>query len=337
MKTKQIIFTEAYKAELLDVDVLSPSDNDVTVELDFSAISAGTEKANFIGQRNSVFSSENESASFPRTVGYSSAGTVTAVGDKVAEFKIGDKVVVFGGGHKKLVTISKENVVKIPDGVSSAEASLAYIASFSVAAIRKTRLELGESALVMGLGNLGLLAVMQLRAAGAYPIIAADPLAKRRDLSLKLGADYVFDPLEKDFSKKVRAICGGVNVCIEVTGVADGLIAALDCMKKLGRIALLGCTRNSNFNIDYYSKVHGPGISLIGAHTLARPERESAAGLWTQVDDIKSFLGLILGRRLNVKDMISDFYSPKDAQSVYDRIVRDKEFPVGALFDWSGI
>ena len=141
MKTKQIIFTEAYKAELLDVDVLSPSDNDVTVELDFSAISAGTEKANFIGQRNSVFSSENESASFPRTVGYSSAGTVTAVGDKVAEFKIGDKVVVFGGGHKKLVTISKENVVKIPDGVSSAEASLAYIASFSVAAIRKTRLD----------------------------------------------------------------------------------------------------------------------------------------------------------------------------------------------------
>ena len=40
-------------------------------------------------------------------------------------------------------------------------------------------------------------------------------------------------------------------------------------------------TRHSDFNIDYYRKVHGPGITLIGAHTNARPKSESHPGWWT--------------------------------------------------------
>ena len=50
-------------------------------------------------------------------------------------------------------------------------------------------------------------------------------------------------------------------MCIEVTGLGVGLIQALDCMKEMGRIALLGCTRSSKFEIDYYGKVHGRGIT----------------------------------------------------------------------------
>ena len=137
------------------------------------------------------------------------------------------------------------------------------------------------------------------------------------------------------FADKVKELTGGVNACVEATGLGIGLIQALDCMKKMGRIALLGCTRNSNFSIDYYSKVHGKGVSLIGAHTLARPKFESSPGLWTDVDDLKATAALIKGGRLNFKDMICEYVSPADCQAVYYRLVNDKNFPIGVLFDWS--
>ena len=339
MKTKQIVFTEAYKAELLDVEYSAPKADEVTVELDYSAISAGTEKANYIGDRNGTSDSEeNYVPEFPRTVGYSVAGRIVAVGEDISDLSLGDRVIVVWAKHKKHITVKRSGVIRIPDGVTSAEASMAYISIFPLAAIRKTHIELGESALVMGLGILGIFAVQQLRAAGAYPIIAADPIPERRELALKLGADYALDPTQDGFSAEVNRITGkGANVCIEVTGLGIGLIQALDCMAEMGRVALLGCTRSSKFEIDYYGKVHGRGISLIGAHTMARPKVESSSGLWTIADDVRTVFDLIRGGRMNFSDMIAETHSPADAQDVYQRLVYDKKFPVGVLFDWSKV
>ncbi|MBQ8882007.1 MAG: zinc-binding alcohol dehydrogenase [Clostridia bacterium] len=338
MKTKQIIFTKPYVAEFLDADYLPPKEREVSVSLEYSAISSGTEKANLIGLRNGTDISENQEAVFPRTVGYSAAGIVTEIGSGVTSVNVGDRVIVFWGKHKKNITISENNVIKIPDGVTNKEASMALISTFPLGAIRKARLEIGESAMVMGLGILGIFAVQELKAAGAYPVIAVDPIKERRDFALKMGADYALDPTDNDFSKNVIALSdGGVNVCIEVTGLGIGLIQALDCMKRFGRVALLGCTRSSKFEIDYYGKVHGPGISLIGAHTMARPQSESSPGFWTDKDDLRAVMNLIKGNRLNFKDMICEIHSPTEAGRVYDRLANDKNFPIGVLFDWRNI
>ena len=336
MKTKQIVFTKPYTAELLDVECESPKENEVTVELEYSAISAGTEKANYTGQRNGTEQSDDAPAVFPRYVGYSAAGVVVETGSAVKDVKKGDRVIVFWGKHKKRITMPRSNIVKIPEGVSTKEASMALIATFPLAAIRKTKLEIGESALVMGLGILGIFAVQELKAAGAYPIIAADPVKERREFALNMGADYAVDPTESDFAKTVDRLSeGGVSVCIEVTGLGVGLIQALDCMREMGRVALLGCTRSSKFEIDYYGKVHGRGISLIGAHTKARPKIESSAGMWTDEDDIKAILNLIKGKRLDFEGMICEMCSPADAQEVYTRLATEKNFPIGVLFDWN--
>lgn len=338
MKTKQIVFTKPYVAELLDAECLPPKEGEVTVSLEYSAISAGTEKANYMGMRNGTTVSEEEEAVFPRTVGYSAAGIVTEVGSAVPDVRPGDRVVVYWGKHKKKITVGRNQILPIPDGISTQEASMALIATFPLAAIRKTRLEIGESAMVMGLGILGIFAVQELRAAGAYPVIAVDPIGQRRELALRLGADFALDPTESGFADAVKGCTnGGVKVCIEVTGLGTGLIQALDCMKRLGRVALLGCTRSSKFEIDYYGKVHGPGISLIGAHTMARPKVESSAGLWTDEDDLQAVLNLLKGNRLNFQEMIGEIHSPAEAGETYDRLVHDKNFPVGVLFDWRNL
>ncbi len=335
MKTKQIVFTKVNTAELLERECLPPTADEVTVDLQFSAISSGTERSNITGQRNGPGQKEDAVAVFPRYCGYSAAGIVSAVGENVTDIKIGDNVLIFWGAHKKNITISRKKVVKIPDGVSLEEAAITFISTFPLAAIRKTKLEIGESALVMGLGILGIFAVKLLKAAGAYPIIAVDPVEERRNIALDCGADFAFDPTDSNFVNNVRnAGGGGVSVCIEVTGLGIGLDQALDCMKQFGRIALLGCTRNSDFTIDYYNKVHAPGISLIGAHTMARPKNESYPGYWTESDDIMSLLKLIKGKRLNYKDIIFEIDKPEDCTEVYNRLVNDRNFPVGVLFDW---
>ena len=108
-------------------------------------------------------------------------------------------------------------------------------------------------------------------------------------------------------------------------------------MAPFGRVALLGCTRNSNFTVDYYRKVHGPGISLIGAHTKARPEVESYPGYFTAADDMRAVLNLCANNRLQIKDMVEEVYSPDECEDVYKRLVNDKNFPTIAQFDWEKI
>lgn len=166
---------------------------------------------------------------------------------------------------------------------------------------------------------------MLLKASGAVPIIAVDPIKERRELALKVGADFALDPTAPTFVDDVKKITnGGVNVAIEVTGLGIGLNQVLDCMANMGRVALLGCTRKSDFTVDYYHKVHGKGVSLIGAHTLARPCFESSPGLWTQSDDKLAFLNLIKYKRINVGDLISEVHSPIDAPKVFLRLLQKR-------------
>jgi len=332
---KQIVFTEKNKAELLDTEIKPMNDNEVSVETYFSSISCGTEKANITGDENIGIIGE-PSVIFPRYSGYSSSGIVTAVGKDVIELKPGDRVVMSWSFHRKYNIVPEKNAVKIDnENISFEEAALFHIGTFPMAALRKTKLEIGESFMVMGLGILGLMSVQLAKAAGAVPVIAVDPVKERREKALKFGADYALDPTEEGFAEKVKELTGGgVNAAIEVTGLGVGLNQCLDCMAKFGRVALLGCTRSSDFTIDYYKKIHGPGITLIGAHTMARPDVESHSGWFTHRDDIKAVLKLISGGRIDIKGMIKEIHKPDDCSKVYTRLVNDRNFPTLIQFDW---
>lgn len=338
MKSKQIVFTKPNTAQLIENELCDIADNQVCVKTHFSTVSCGTEKANITGDPNVSPKGAGE-VLFPRILGYSSSGIVEKIGKAVTSVNVGDRVVVFWGKHSEYNIVDEGNVVKIKDdNVSFEEAAVSFITTFPMAAIRKTRLEMGESMLVMGLGLLGQLGVKLARLSGAVPIVAVDPVAERRKEALANGADYAFDPFEDDFAEKVKkATNGGANTCIEVTGLGSGLVGALDCMARFGRVALLGCTRSSDFTIDYYKKVHGPGITLIGAHTEARPECESRPGWFTHRDDIASALKLCANNRLDLKGMIKETHSPIDCTEVYTRLVNDKNFPILVQFDWNKI
>lgn len=337
MKSKNIVFVKENTAKLIEEEVRVLGPNEVLVKLCVSSVSSGTERANLTGSKTVTWvRKEDKEAIFPRRGGYSSAGIVEQVGSAVTSVKVGDRVTLSWSVHNSYVTVDSKNVYPIGN-ISFEDAALFHIATFPLAAIRKCRLEIGESAIVMGMGILGIVALQLLKAAGAVPIIAVDPDPQKREKALECGADYVFDPYEEDFAEKVKSVTsGGAMVGIEVTGIGAGLDGILDCMARFGRVALLGCTRTSDFTIDYYRKVHGPGITLIGAHTMARPDFESSNGWWTQKDDVSALIKLTEMGRIKLSDIIDETHSPTEAPKVYTRLAFNKSFPL-IQFDWRNL
>ena len=353
MNNRNIVFAAPGRAEIVERPMPTVSDGQVLVRLVRSCISSGTERAQLTGVPDvaiSIFSTAPDGqVTWPRQVGYSSSGVVEAVGAGVSSVRVGDRVAMSWSTHAQFLALPEEQVYRIPEGVSFEDAALSHIATFPMAAIRKCRLELGESALVMGQGILGQMAVVLLAAVGAAPVMVADPQPAKREQALRLGADYAFDPLSPGFAADVASVTGrgrkvvagrvddrGANVVIEVTGHGSALNQALDAVAPFGRIALLGCSRDSNFTVDYYHKVHGRGVTLVGAHTMARPEKESSPAAWTTRDDAESFLRLLSCGRVRLGNFVSEVHPVSEAPEVFGRLAADAAFPV-VQCDWSQV
>ena len=333
MLNKQIFFTDVHKAELLENEVRSINPNEVLAKMEYTVVSGGTERACIMGMNNTP-------QVFPHSLGYCGVGTAVEVGKEITDIKPGDRVLVYHGCHSKYNIRTREEITKVEnDDIKSLEAAFVIIASMGLGGVRKLEVELGESAMVIGLGLLGIFAVQFLRLSGAYPIIAADLNPERRKLALKLGADYAFDPSDEDFIQKVKDVTKGegVRACVEVTGIAKAMNEALECASWMGRIALLGCTRVSDSSVDYYTQVHKPGVKLIGAHNFVRPKHESYPHHWTHHDDCKAILDMIAAKRIQVEPIISRVVSPEEAPKIYNQLCDDKDFPLGTVFDWRNI
>ena len=330
MKSKQIFFTDVHKAELLEVDVCAPNSHEVLTEMEYTVISGGTERACILGTNNTA-------RRFPMSLGYCGVGRVVEIGADVKSVAVGDRVLVYHGKHAKYNIRGEEEITKVEnDSISSLDAAFVIIAAMGLGGVRKLELELGESAMVMGQGLLGLFATQFLRLSGAYPLIAADLNPDRRALALRLGADYALDPSSSGFTEEVKRLTGGkgVRATVEVTGVSAAMKQALECASWMGRISLLGCTRVSDCSVDYYQQVHRPGIKLIGAHNFVRPKVESYPHHWTHEDDCKAILDLIAAGRIEVSPIVSRVVSPTDAPEIFNQLCDDPHFPIGTVFDW---
>lgn len=328
----RVVFVGKGQAVVREFEVTPPGAGEVLLENDYTAVSAGTERANLLQLPNT---GRTDGAEWEP--GYSGAGRVVAVGEGVTNLQVGDPVIVNWGGHRSHTRKKAETILKIADDrMDLLDACFAPIASFSFLGVRKLRIELGESAMVAGMGLLGAFALQLMNLSGAVPVLAADFAPARRKLALQLGAAAAFSPDEDGFVDKVKAAAGGQgpNAVVEVTGAAAALQQALEYIAWEGRISLLGCTRVSNVPIDFYRYVHRRGITLIGAHTFTRARQESAPGRWTELDDYRAFLKLVAANKLQVRPLIAEVVSPAEAPAIYARLAEMKNPPLGIVFDW---
>ena len=305
------------------------------MEMDYTVVSAGTERACLLDLPNTATPGR-----FPRHLGYCGLARVIAVGDGVENVQVGDRILADHVGHRSYGVQKADGLTVVRDpGIDSLDAAFVVIAAMGLQGVRKLRLEIGESAMVIGLGLLGVFACQFAALNGAIPVIVSDFDEARRKLALTLGADAAFSPDEDDLAEKVRQLTDGrgADGIVEVTGAAVALQQALDCVAWKGRVSLLGCTRVSDAHIDFYQHVHRRGVSLIGAHNFVRPAAESSPGYWTRRDDFRAILALIAAGRLKVRPIVSEAVSPEDAPAVYTRLCETANPPLGVVFDWSRI
>lgn len=337
MKVSIVYFPEKERAafeERLEDAVLKP--NQVLVKIDYDLISAGTELANY----HELPNTGSTGGRFPCYTGYTTSGHIVRIGDAVTKYKVGDRVVAAWGGHRSwLICDEDKRVYPVPEGFDMKIAAVAHLCSFPMLAIRKLQIQLGEACLIAGQGLLGLLAGQLARISGAYPVIVSDCSPERRELALKLGADYALDPMDPGYIRKVLELTGGKGVesAVEVTGNINALQQCLECIAFNGRISLLGCTRVSDKTIDFYQYVHRRGIYLMGTHTHARPQVDSTHWGCSEFEDYRTFFKLVSSGRLNVAPIISEVASPKDAEAIFQKIGMQANPPLGILLDWTEI
>src|SRR4029079_15687254 len=102
----------------------------------------------------------------------------------------------YPGGYTGLVVLNEVMGIKVPHGLPADLAALTEPLAVGVHAVAKSKTTGSESAIVMGLGPVGLACVAELKMRGIGPVGAADFSPKRRALAELMGADVVVDPRE---------------------------------------------------------------------------------------------------------------------------------------------
>ena len=188
------------------------------------------------------------------TLGHEVAGVIDQVGAGVTSSAVGDRVVViagqrnaasqittmgfdYNGGWAEYVVTSAGLVATIPDSLPFEQAAIIPDAvSTPWAAISSTaKMAAGESAVVFGVGGLGIHAVQLLKIIGCSKVIAIDPREDARANALARGADFAFAPDDPEI-KKHR----GLNAAFDFAGVTPVRKQALSLLGEQGRLVIVG-------------------------------------------------------------------------------------------------
>jgi len=146
------------------------------------------------------------------------------------------------GGFADYVRVPAYQLHARPPELSESLATLVEPMAVSVHGWNLTALEEPDSVVVVGIGNIGLLAVLVARAKGAGDIVAVGKYAPRRTLARAYGATLVLEPDDPRLHEQIRDRTSGVGAALvlEAAGTPGGLRTAVACARKGGKIVLLG-------------------------------------------------------------------------------------------------
>lgn len=218
---------------LQDVTSSAPAAGEVTVRL--AAVGVNPLEAKLRSGRR-----PSGEITTPRRPGADAAGTVSAVGDDVEGFRVGDPVIVFGasGAYATEITVPFANVQPRPVHVSAAEgAALGIPAGTAYQTLRSLDVRPGDTLLVHGGSGAVGQAVVQFAALWGVPVVAtASP--RRHDRVRALGGIPVAygDGLEE----RVRAAAPqGVTAVIDIAGTDEAIDVSLRMVADRSRIVTL--------------------------------------------------------------------------------------------------
>ena len=212
----------------------------------------------------------------PLVMGHEAAGVVAKIGPDVHSFRLGDRVTfdstiscgkclfcskgdvnlcdnrqVLGvscgdyrrdGAFAEYVSVPQHIVYALPDSFPFEKAALIEAVSIAVHAAKITGIQPGDSAVVVGAGMIGLLAVQAFRVYGCRKIIAVDLEESKLALARTLGADETILATDPDLSAKLQAGTEGrgPDIAVEVVGIQKSVLTAINSVRRGGTVTLVG-------------------------------------------------------------------------------------------------
>lgn len=333
--------------ELKEKELPAPGPGQLLLKAHYSTMSPGTENALMNGFI----------VPLPTSIGYSMCATVEAVGPEVDEFEVGD-VVVTTGEHAQYLIMDAINCTPAPRSVDKKQAAFWNLGHTGMYAVRQSKLQFGEAAVVMGQGFVGAITAQVARLAGAVPVIVTDLSNERLDMARKMGVTRAINPKEdpEGLQKAVDELCGGsVPVIFEATGSRQPLEQAFEIVGERGRVVMISQVHGETMP-NYDDNLMQKGASLIGTYVNSRPFALRRAdleiqGVWPPVmnsklrrfaslmgntcdEDIRVFLSLIAYGYLNIEPLITHRFSYKDMTAVYEKVWNQDPDLIGGLISW---
>jgi len=212
----------------------------------------------------------------PLVMGHEAAGEVVETGAGVGDLRAGDRVTfdstiycgrcyfcgrgevnlcenrqVLGvspgeyrrhGAFAEYVAVPRRIVYRLPDHMTFEQAALIEAVSVAVHAVNLTPFQLGATAVVVGSGMIGMLAVQALRAAGCARVVAIDVDESRLQAARGLGATGTLNSKKEDAAAAVREMTEGrgAGVVVECVGANESVRTAIGCASKGGAVTLVG-------------------------------------------------------------------------------------------------
>ena len=273
----------------------------------------------------------------PMTMGYSSAGTVLACGAGVKTFKPGDRV-ASNGGHAGVVSVPVNLCAAVPDVVSLEHAAFAVVGAIAMQGVRLSKVRLGETVFVIGLGLVGQLAVSLLNAAGCR-VIGTDLAGDKCDLAMEMGAAVAKPGLSVS---QIETMTGGIGADAVLIAAStksnEPIDLAAASVRKRGRVVLVGVVGLELDRRPFYFKEaefvvscsYGPGRYDPAYEDLGQ-DYPVAHVRWTEQRNIQTVLQMMETGRLNAEPLISHRFTIEQAKSAYEMIKTGAEPYLGVM------
>ena len=276
----------------------------------------------------------------PVVMGHEAAGTITAIGAAVRDYKPGDRVTfdstvycgrcefcgrgevnlcdnrqVLGvscgdyrrnGAFAEFVAVPERILYRLPDNFPMEQAALLEAVSVALHGVRVTELKGGEHVLVIGAGMIGLLTAQAAREAGCATVLIADidedRLAMAREVGIPDTLALTGDALIAEVLR--RTDNRGVDVVLEAVGRAETVTAAIDCVRKGGNVTLIG-------NIQ-------PSVPLPLQRVVTREVR--LQGSCSSAGEYNDAIAKLASGAIKVEPLISAVSSLEDASNWFKRL-----------------
>lgn len=278
-------------------------------------------------------------------LGYSLCGVVEEVGAGIDDVKVGDLVACAGNEHAlhaELNWVPKNLYAPVPDGLAPRHAAFGTVGSIAMQGVRQGEPQLGEVALVIGLGLIGQL-VVQLLAASGVRVVGVDPDPVRCELAERLGAAACGDPESAAVEAAVAELTDGHGVDQVYLAAGGGSNQPVELAARLcrdrGRVVDIGkCRLDLPWNAYYekeldvrFSRSYGPG-RYDPAYELEGRDYPIGYVRWTERRNLACFLDLAARGKVDVEPLISHVADFDDAVETYQSLKDGDLKAITALF-----